>query len=50
MRRCAFLTLDDPTGWTMDDDLAIEPYLQCTTMIMRCREHLGECLTKWLES
>jgi hypothetical protein len=32
------------------DDLAIEAYLQCTTMIMRCREHLGECVTKWLES
>ena len=25
MRRCAFLTMDDPTGYTIDDDLAIGP-------------------------
>ena len=25
MRRCAFLTLHDPTGFVIDDDLAIEP-------------------------
>lgn len=25
MRRCAFLTMDDPTGFTVDDDLAIGP-------------------------
>lgn len=25
MKRCAFLTLDDPTGFVMDDDLAFEP-------------------------
>jgi glutathione synthase/RimK-type ligase-like ATP-grasp enzyme len=27
MPRCAFLTLDDPTGWVMDDDLT-RPFLQ----------------------
>ena len=25
MRRCAFLTLDDPSGYVIDDDLAYEP-------------------------
>jgi hypothetical protein len=25
MRRCAFLTLDDPTGYVIDDDLAYQP-------------------------
>ena len=25
MRRCAFLTLDDPTGYVIDDDLTYEP-------------------------
>lgn len=27
MHQCAFLTLDDPTGFVMDDDLAVEPFL-----------------------